>query len=354
MALAIAVLLLVVALFGDTPLYEKTVIRRFRSSSSLFAKKFGAVIFECDRRFLNGTVSRFWQAYGGWTVPLLYLIIFCKCVSIFFTVVYDFHSVEFFSIILPILTAHGVAFAKTIITSPGYVEGYYEDLLEKFPYNGIIFHQTGNHRDNCSTCGTLRVARSKHCGSCGHCVLFFDHHCVWFNNCIGMRNYRWFFSFLTSLIAVLVVGALETGGCLLDQMKLQDSPKTRLLGRYWWLITKTTFKAEMTGVLFILCVLFTPIVIVFTLDQLNYIYMGMTTNESLKWLRVQDLVRKGKLYHSLSDEGLYAVQLSDRFVRLSDLTEVVSAEWNRVDDIEDVPNIYDRGFKENFRQRMRG
>lgn len=33
------------------------------------------------------------------------------------------------------------------------------------------------------------------------CVQNFDHHCIWFNNCVGKGNYNYF---LTSIIALFI------------------------------------------------------------------------------------------------------------------------------------------------------
>ena len=84
----------------------------------------------------------------------------------------------------------------------------------------------------CGTCSIMRPMRSSHCFDCNNCVEKCDHHCPWVGNCVGKRNYIYFYFFVVtfSLLLFYIVGfcIAHIWKYLYDQIKRNDRlPKSR-------------------------------------------------------------------------------------------------------------------------------
>ncbi|KAE9414321.1 hypothetical protein Angca_006189, partial [Angiostrongylus cantonensis] len=64
----------------------------------------------------------------------------------------------------------------------------------------------------CYMCMSLKPDRAHHCSSCGRCVVKFDHHCPWINQCVNYTNYKQFLLYIfysTLTVVWFLITSLE-------------------------------------------------------------------------------------------------------------------------------------------------
>ncbi|KKA29220.1 hypothetical protein TD95_000946 [Thielaviopsis punctulata] len=254
-------------------------------------------------------------------------------------------------------------------TDPGFITPethvYY---MAQYPYDFSIFHP-GNF---CHTCRLLKPARSKHCSVCKCCVSKMDHHCVFLNQCVGQKNHRYFIMLLLSTAVLTTYGGLLGCSILTERVVVRYplwslwKPGSMSWNDYFvilgWALERNTF----IGAVALLAILCSPMVWMFLFYTLFLVYCGTTTNESLKWADWKVEIGDGVVYRrSMSLAREKYLNIEPAVTRWPTETEQIltrvedghvpdpnfpgRGEWERVDSLRDVDNLYDLGFADNMR-----
>jgi hypothetical protein len=133
---------------------------------------------------------------------------------------YIISLIFYFSVVMAI-----VCHILTVVTDPGSLN---YDLVSKL---------TPETKNLCGKCGKERPNRAHHCSICGRCFLKMDHHCPWVFNCVGFRNQKIFFLFVTytnigciiALIMFISFFCSSSFTDLVDIAKDKDKDKKRNL-----------------------------------------------------------------------------------------------------------------------------
>ncbi|KAJ1857467.1 palmitoyltransferase swf1 [Coemansia sp. RSA 1822] len=243
------------------------------------------------------------------------------------------------------LAANIGSYIAACAADPGVVSAENVDAAcQVFGYDHLLYFE----RD-CRTCLQCKPARSKHCSACQRCVQMMDHHCIWLNNCVGLGNARWFLCFLATFSIVCVYGTYLVGTVILELRHVHGLADGAVIWDELGRPVQLSFKSSvlylfdgypLLAVLFVLLLVLTPAIGIFTAYQLRITALGYTSNEETKWLNISDAVKDGVVFavRDHEDTPHETIQVIEKEDQADD-----ARPRRPISHLRHVPNMYDRG-----------
>jgi len=167
------------------------------------------------------------------------------------------------------LVAVPILFYLVCTSDPGYISVTHKERCDMI----VTMTEQSLWKNNfCPTCLITRPIRSKHCSVCDKCVILFDHHCPWMNNCIGGKNNKIFVLYLMAMnfsVFLVFLGCFFYWRSVCGQMNFAE-----LISCKPWVL-----------ILQIMCLFYTFFLGVMNCMHFYQILTATTTNERMNMYR---------------------------------------------------------------------
>nr|XP_039264686.1 palmitoyltransferase ZDHHC11-like [Styela clava]XP_039264687.1 palmitoyltransferase ZDHHC11-like [Styela clava] len=273
---------------------------------------------------------------NGWTRPIHYLQVIAWVVLFLFSLVY--FGVVAIAVVTPwkpaayvcvgiLLLLHVAAHLAATTKNPG-DENARAQIKQnhQMPDFDRSKHEHVIENEYCNLCETYVNKESKHCRACNKCVKHFDHHCLWLNNCVGQRNYRYFFTtistaFLGSLV-IVIVSLFVFINSLMEFQYLDPN--------VWWKSVSPPLFQAFIGVLIVLCIICCALLGQLFFFHLLLIRRGITTYDYIQISRAKK--QQNSTGNINSAANIAGDDVTEQDVACSTPSEYIGTEVNQKKD----------------------
>ncbi|KAL4501683.1 hypothetical protein ABPG72_018734 [Tetrahymena utriculariae] len=247
------------------------------------------------------------------------------------TCLFIFYQIFFFLAI--------ISYFKASLSDPGLMKN-----LE--PPVGLLEDSLINFCQKCED-KKWKPQRAHHCKICQKCVFRMDHHCRWINNCVGLKNQKYFILFLVhcEIYCILIIIYLIFSAVLL----YQNTPKLFML------FIGITWKHIVAILFIILSALFIFLINEFLSDQYDCIKTNQTTVESFKkkfgrphsfFNQLQIVFGQDQFYWLIPTKPKYSCNYLELLYKAEELVETLQSNSDFIEDhFNDQQSEYYQSFR---------